>query len=172
MLQARLLFVGTMLIALFSTSITFYGFFLTTVKIPDISTKNLLTNTTDSWFEPKTKVIMLLVDALRFDYFYYNESIVGQEQYPYQNKFAKVHEITKNNPENFVVIRTYSDAPTWTVQRIRCLATGNIPPFIQLAQSLGASVAMEDSIFKEVKNAGRQVMPWETRYGKRPSLMM
>jgi len=153
MLQTRLLFVSTILIALFSVSITFYGFFLTTVKISDTSGKNLLTNTTDPWFEPKTKVIMLLIDSLRFDYFNYNESIAGQEQYPYQNRFTKVHEITKNNPENFVTIRAYSDAPTWTVQRIRCLATGNIPPFIQLAQSLGASAAIDDSIFKQVKNA-------------------
>ena len=153
--MSRSIFFGIMLISIFSTYITFSGFFLTTTKIPDTSNRNLMDNS-DTWFQPKTKVIMLIVDALRFDYFYYNESIVGQEQYPYQNKFVKLHEIVKNNPENFVTIRTYSDGPTWTVQRVRCLVTGSIPPFIQIAQSLGASAAVEDSILSRLSQANKK----------------
>ena len=152
---SRLIFFGIMMISMFSIYITFSGFFLTTVKFPNTSNKNLL-GTNDAWFQPKTKVVMLIVDALRFDYFHYNESIVGKEQYPYQNKFVKLHEIVKSNPENFVVIRTSSDAPTWTVQRVRCLVTGSIPPFIQIAQSLGASAAVEDSILSRLSQANKK----------------
>jgi len=156
MKQAQLLYLRTMIVFMFGTAIMFYGLFVTDLHIPDVSSQNLLTKTDASWFKPKTKVIILLVDALRYDYFHYDESIVGKEQYPYQNKFAKTHNIFKTNPENSVIIKTYSDSPTWTPLRVRCIGTGNIPPYMQLMQSLRAPRAIEDSIFKELKKAGKK----------------
>jgi len=137
--------------AVISFYATFYGFFVAGgVRFSDASQTNLLEKDQSQWFPRKGKVLMILFDSLRFDYLMENGDIAGNKQFP-QNKFRQFEQAYQQNPDKFVLMRARADAPTMTVNRIPCIATGNIPPKSALLQSLGASAAVEDSFPKQMR---------------------
>jgi len=93
---------------------------------------------------------MLLIDSLRFDYLLESRD---DKQLP-QNKFKQFARAYSKSPENFVLMRARADAPTMTVNRIPCIAAGNIPPKSALLQALQASTLDQDSVPKQLKLQG------------------
>jgi len=114
------------------------GFFLVREQVSSISQKNPVDDS-DLWFKPKAKVIFFIIDALRFDFLYYNETLVNHESFPYQNRFVKLHNIFKANPENSLFFKVYADPPTVTVHRVQSMLTGNLPPFVEITENFGSS---------------------------------
>lgn len=125
------------------------------IKLSDSSQSNLLDTSNSQWFERRGKVVMLLVDALRFDYLLNGQDTVSNKRFP-DNKFKKLNNFIAENPENFVVMRARADAPTMTVNRIPCIATGNIPPKAALLQALEALPAVEDSFPRQLRLLNRK----------------
>jgi len=123
-------------------------------KLPESSQTNLLDKSESQWFERRGKVVMLLVDALRFDYLLNGESTESNKRLP-DHKLKRLNNKIAENPEKFVVIRARADAPTMTVNRIPCIATGNIPPKLALLQALEASKSVEDSFLRQLKVLNR-----------------
>jgi len=155
MLKSQLFYGITICFALYSFYITFYGFFLAGTKLSQTSDINLLEQSNNEWFQPKGKVVMLLFDALRFDYLLNQELTQSNKRLP-DHKLKKLNNLMAENPENFVILRAHADAPTMTVNRIPCIATGNIPPKASLLQALEALPAIEDSFPKQLRMLKRK----------------
>lgn len=156
MQKSKFFFIITLFFAVCAFYTTFYGFFVAGgAKFSDVSQTNLLQTNQTQWFTRKGKVVMILLDALRFDYLFPNGDIVGNKQFP-QNKLKKLNEAYVKSPENFVIMRARADAPTMTVNRIPCIATGNIPPKDALLEALQASPAVEDNLPKQLRMLGRK----------------
>ena len=152
MLVSKALYLTTIIFAVFSIYCTFSGYYLTTVKFSQTSQSNLLQPTSQQWFEPKARVIMLLVDSLRFDYLAQDSASKFK-----QNKFKKFSNLFKTSPNETVLLRAKSEAPTLTIERLPCLLTGNIPPKANIIQAFGALPISEDNILKQLSNAKKKI---------------
>jgi len=154
MLKSDALFLTTILFVLLSLFTFFHGMFLTTSPLPDISDKNPIDEST-KWFEPKSKVIMLVFDGLRFDYLFEDPSIPEKQSFK-QEKSHVFPEILAKSPEKVVICRAYADTPTLTVQRVPSLVTGSLPPKANTLLAFGALPLHEDSVIKQAHLAGRK----------------
>ena len=70
------------------------------------------------------KAVILIIDALRYDFALYNTSVEEQEALPYQNKLKVIHEVLENSPQHGALFRFVADPPTTTMQRLKALTTG------------------------------------------------
>lgn len=123
---------------LFAIYIISKGFLFAADKgvIKDLPT---IINQNVKWSSKKVKVIMFIIDALRFDFLHQDEDIAKNQTHVYKNRFKKLYQLVGENPENFVMFATYADPPTVTVHRIQALMTGNLPPFIEITENFGSS---------------------------------
>ncbi|XP_035435426.2 GPI ethanolamine phosphate transferase 3 isoform X1 [Spodoptera frugiperda] len=105
----------------------------------------------------QSKVVFLLVDALRYDFTEYDESIV--KPLPYQNRLPVMREMLDRWPDRTRLYRFMADPPTTTLQRVKALATGSLPTFIDASSNFAAMELQEDNIIDQVtKNGGRAVL--------------
>ncbi len=121
---------------------------MTQLKFDDTSSLNLLDNSTQ-WFQPKVKVVMVIVDGLRFDYLLNYENI-DHDPALRVNKLKMFNKMYFRQKENFVILRAKADIPTLTVLRVPCLMTGNVPRLGSVLTAFGALPAEEDSIPRQL----------------------
>ena len=111
-----------------------YGFFLTKEPVENSSSINFVDNST-KWFEPQvSKMLIIILDALKFEFLLQDDN--DQSAY-YKNNFPFLQKLLKNEPNNSVLIKFYSDPPTVTQARIKSVLIGNLPPFIDLTKNFG-----------------------------------
>ena len=75
-----------------------------------------------------SKIIVLLVDAFRYDFAVWNETLSQSEALPYQNRMPHLHQLLKHS-KNSKLFKIYADPPTTTMQRIKGHWTENIGKF-------------------------------------------
>lgn len=95
----------------------------------------------------KAKVILVLIDAFRYDFALYNESI--DEEY-YLNKMPIISKILNTKPDNTRLYKFVADPPTTTMQRLKALTTGTLPTFIDAGSNFATPEINEDNIIDEV----------------------
>ena len=155
MLISRVLTLTTLSFAFFSLYALFYSLYQTQLKFHDTSDLNILIqdNSTE-WFKPKVKVVMVIVDALRFD-FLLNYKNIDQDPLLKNHKFRSFNQAFYKHPEKFVVVRAKADIPTMTILRVPCLMTGNVPRLGSVLTAFGALPAEEDSIPRQIYRQNR-----------------
>ncbi|CAH1163782.1 unnamed protein product [Phaedon cochleariae] len=105
----------------------------------------------DICLPPRTRVILLIVDALRYDFTVYNETNI--DPLPFQNKLPVVHESLRKYPDNSRLYKFIADPPTTTMQRLKALTTGSLPTFIDAGSNFATSEINEDNIIDQlIKN--------------------
>lgn len=117
------------------------GFFLTRYEITEKS------EVFDS--QPKEqygKIVVLLVDALRYDFVYPSNS-----SFAYANNLEIMQALLKSYPNNTVLMEFISDPPTVTMQRIKGMTTGSLPTFIDFKDNLQSDSIQEDNILYQLK---------------------
>lgn len=95
-----------------------------------------------------TKVILLLIDGLRYDFAEYDDEI--DEPLAYQNNLH----IIKNKLRDTSTSRLFkfiADPPTTTMQRLKGLTTGSLPTFIDAGSNFATPEINEDNIIDQVK---------------------
>ena len=97
------------------------------------------------------RVVWLLVDALRYDFTIYDESLHPVP--PYRNKMPFVRDLLRDRPENAKLFRFVADPPTTTMQRLKALTTGSLPTFIDISSNFNSYEILEDSILYQAKNS-------------------
>lgn len=70
------------------------------------------------------KAILIVIDALRYDFMLYNESLEGKDTLSFQNKLGIIHEVLKTRSGHGRIFKFVADPPTTTMQRIKGLTTG------------------------------------------------
>ena len=82
-------------------------------------------NTEGCWLKKRHgKAVILIIDALRYDFALYNESLDEQEALPYHNKLKVIRDVLERMPEHGALFRFVADPPTTTMQRLKGLTTG------------------------------------------------
>ena len=155
MLISKALVTGALFFATFSIFAMFYSLFMTQLKFSDSSEYNFLSQDNSAWFQPKVKVVMFIIDALRFDYLLNYENI----DYDPRLQDLKLNQFNKKyfeEPDKFVILRAISDTPTATVMRVPSLMTGNVPRKGSVLTAFGALPSIEDSIPRQLFNHGRK----------------
>lgn len=99
----------------------------------------------------KSKVIIVLIDALKYDFGVYKKNIT--QSLPYENKLTVLHELLEHMPEQSRIMRFKADPPTTTLQRLKGLTTGSLPTFVDMGSNFASPEINEDNIIDQmVKN--------------------
>ncbi|XP_064107023.1 GPI ethanolamine phosphate transferase 3-like isoform X1 [Macrobrachium nipponense] len=115
-----------------------------------------LKNSNDCWTAPIfKKAVILLIDALRYDFALYNSSI--KDPRPYQNKMEVFESIIKSHPMHARLYPFVADAPTTTMQRLKGLTTGSLPTFIDASQNFASEEINEDNIVDQLVGCGKKI---------------
>lgn len=100
----------------------------------------------NNWNSPQiNRSIIIIIDALRYDFVYSNNKT--ESNLYYHNKFTILQHLLETEKENTLLIKTYSDPPTVTTQRIKSLMTGNLGSFIEFKDNFsGKEVKYKNNI--------------------------
>ena len=101
-------------------------------------------------------VVCILVDALRYDFVYYNSS-VGSKRPFYINQMKNLGELLVNKPSQAKLFRFIADPPTTTMQRLKALTTGTLPTFLDIGSNFNSYQIQEDNLIRQCKNNGLRV---------------
>lgn len=122
---------------------------------------NMLENHTDVTLADfclptKSRVIMLVVDALRYDFGVFDSNL--KHPLAYQNRLPVLDELQTEHPNRVRLVRFVADPPTTTLQRIKGLTTGSLPTFIDIGSNFDTGAIHEDSIIDRVVQSGRSAV--------------
>uniref|UniRef100_A0A914KL82 GPI ethanolamine phosphate transferase 3 n=1 Tax=Meloidogyne incognita TaxID=6306 RepID=A0A914KL82_MELIC len=113
------------------------------------------------WIKPKyNKSILLIIDALRFDFIFPYENCMGKQQLKgdekyYHGQMPKIARLLREQPGNALLFPFISDAPTTTFQRIKALVTGSVPAFIEAGDNFDGTKISEDNILDQLLTSGK-----------------
>jgi len=106
------------------------------------------------------RVVALVIDALRYDFVFSDGSPDDSDNPPprgaHVGRLARLRAaVGRPDPRASRAFRFVADPPTTTAQRIKALATGGLPAFVELGSSLAAGPAPGDSLVTALARAGR-----------------
>ncbi|XP_054748471.2 GPI ethanolamine phosphate transferase 3-like [Lytechinus pictus] len=118
------------------------------------------------------RAVVLLIDALRYDFTLFNTSLPSSEAAPFQNKMPVIHETVTNFPEQSILFKSLADPPTTTLQRLKGITTGSLPTFVDAGQNFASFEISEDNIVDQLVQAGKRVTfmgddTWMTLFNKK-----
>uniref|UniRef100_A0A8D9ABB3 GPI ethanolamine phosphate transferase 3 n=1 Tax=Cacopsylla melanoneura TaxID=428564 RepID=A0A8D9ABB3_9HEMI len=105
----------------------------------------------------KVRVILLVIDALRYDFTVYNSSN-NVKPLPYQNKLSVIHHTLLKHPDRSRLFQFVADPPTTTMQRLNGLTTGSLPTFIDIVKNFASSAIVEDNIIDQVRAVNKSIV--------------
>lgn len=126
------------------------GFLLTRQVLDDVAVKTAEYGKFD-------KAVVLIVDALRFDFV-----IPVEDQHPgysgnFHNNIDVLYESMFKDEGSSLLLKFIADAPTVTLQRLKGLTTGSLPTFIDAGSNFDGSVIEEDNMIKQMYQQGKQI---------------
>ncbi|XP_062964064.1 GPI ethanolamine phosphate transferase 2 isoform X2 [Cynocephalus volans] len=94
-----------------------------------------------------SKVVIVLIDALRDDFVFGSK---GVKFMPYTTYLVE-----KGASHSFVA---EAKPPTVTMPRIKALMTGSLPGFIDVVRNLNSPALLEDNVIRQAKAAGKRII--------------
>jgi len=115
-------------------------------------------NTRVEFTQQYDRVVLVIIDALRFDFVYFNTSLKSNETNFYHNQLGVVHDLIQKAPDKARLFKFLADPPTVTMQRLKGLTTGGLPTFIDVKDNFASSAITEDNIVAQLTRHGRKVV--------------
>lgn len=116
-------------------------------------------NTSRSYcLDKRSRVIILLVDALKYDFGVYNSSVDEATAAPFQNNLKVIHELQRSAPSHTRLYKFIADPPTTTLQRLKGLTTGTLPTFIDMGSNFATPEINEDNVIDQLKATGKKTV--------------
>jgi len=144
------------------------GFLLRRQVLPD---KSVCSNATPHRPHPDScnavprqfaKAIVIIVDALKYEFVVYNDSLPLDRAKPYQNRLPVLRRLTRGGGGGGGgggrLYEFLADPPTTTMQRLKGLTTGSLPTFIDVSSNFASYEINEDNIIDQLKSAGKRVV--------------
>ena len=103
------------------------------------------------------RVVIMLVDALRFDYTVFDESVPVKKWTNFQNRMPIIARLRKEYPDRSRLFRFVADPPTVTMQRLKALVTGGLPTFMEIKSNFESDAISEDNIIFQLRRMGKNV---------------
>ncbi|KAG7665383.1 GPI13 [[Candida] subhashii] len=152
--KLRYTFIGYIIVLIFLSIIQFIGvgfftqgFLLRRNVLPDINSCSTGSgsgnNNNDTCMRPAkyNKTVLLVIDALRFD-FVIPVTPESSNEY-YHNNFPILYELAQQ--DNGILLKFMADPPTTTLQRLKGLTTGSLPTFIDASSNFNGDAIEEDN---------------------------
>lgn len=98
------------------------------------------------------KTIVLIIDALRFDFVVPND-----DDKFYHNNFPVLYDKFVTEPGNSLLLKFMADPPTTTLQRLKGLTTGSLPTFIDAGSNFNGDEIDEDNWVLQAYLAGKSI---------------
>lgn len=144
------------------------GFLLTRLVVEEKSLCNVnFTTKTDQhggeddqgcWMHRRfRRAVIIVIDALRYDFAAPHPSQKGSIDLPYQNKLKVIRELLRKKPERTRLYKFVADPPTTTLQRLKGLMTGSLPTFVDAGSNFASSEITEDNLIDQLLNAGKNI---------------
>lgn len=111
--------------------------------------QNAYDNSTQFCLKSNSRVILLIVDALRYDFTVFDNN--NNDPLPYENKLPVIKDILNKYPDSSRLFKFIADPPTTTMQRLKALTTGSLPTFIDAGSNFATSEINEDNIIDQVR---------------------
>ncbi|XP_035313387.1 GPI ethanolamine phosphate transferase 3 isoform X2 [Cricetulus griseus] len=108
-----------------------------------------------------SRVVLVLIDALRFDFAQPQRSRVPGEppvSVPFLGKLGSLQRILETQPHHARLYQSQVDPPTTTMQRLKALTTGSLPTFIDAGSNFASHAIVEDNLIKQLTSAGRRIV--------------
>ena len=118
------------------------GFLLSRQVLPDIARCSPDTCFATPKFD---RAVVLVVDALRFDFAVPVDPAHALHDEYCHNHFSVLYELAQKHPENAVLLKFLADPPTTTLQRLKGLTTGLLPTFIDAGLNFNGDAISEDN---------------------------
>lgn len=101
------------------------------------------------------KAVVLVIDALRFDFLAPPELRRGEPSEFHSDKVGTVQRLLRDEPEAAVLFPFMADPPTVTMQRLKGLTSGALPTFIDMKDNFASEEITEDNLVAQLRAAGR-----------------
>ncbi|KUJ20118.1 uncharacterized protein LY89DRAFT_641660 [Mollisia scopiformis] len=111
-------------------------------------------------WHPKTfdKAIVLIIDALRYDFTVPFEASGEDPAQAYHNALPFLWETAIREPQNAFLLPFIADPPTSTLQRLKGLTTGTLPTFIDIGSNFAGTAIEEDNLLMQMRDAGKRIV--------------
>ena len=112
------------------------------------------------WMPAKfNKTVVIIIDALRYDFAYYNSTLAeAKDELPYHNKLKVIHELLTERPMNSRLLKFVADPPTTTMQRLKGLSTGSLPTFVDVGANFHSSEITEDNWIDQLLSQDKEIV--------------
>lgn len=108
--------------------------------------------------EPKfSRAIILLVDALRYDFLFPIDSSSSLYDPFHHNHLTIPASLSKSQPRNSLMYKAIADPPTTTLQRLKAITTGSLPTFVDAGSNFAGSRVDEDNWLDQAKRNGKRI---------------
>lgn len=127
------------------------GFLLTRQVLDNVAVK-------DTEYGKFDKAVVLVVDALRFDFVIpVNENDPKFNSYYHNNLDFLYNSFRDQKSGSSLLLKFIADPPTTTLQRLKGLTTGSLPTFIDAGSNFDGSVIEEDNVIKQLYEQGKKI---------------
>ena len=143
------------------------GFLLKRLIVEEISSCHVnFTSKTDQhgqdaegcWMHKRFKrAVIIIVDALRYDFAAYQSSVKSGTELPYQNKLKVFRELLRKKSDQTRLYKFIADPPTTTLQRLKGLTTGSLPTFVDAGSNFASSEITEDNYIDQLIKANKSI---------------
>uniref|UniRef100_S4RDL5 Phosphatidylinositol glycan anchor biosynthesis class O n=1 Tax=Petromyzon marinus TaxID=7757 RepID=S4RDL5_PETMA len=99
------------------------------------------------------RAVLVVIDALRLDFATYDAA--RSEPKPYENRLPALHAALQATPRHARLFRFRADPPTTTMQRLKALATGGLPTFIDVSSNFASARVEEDNLVGQLVSVGQ-----------------
>ncbi|CAG9472211.1 unnamed protein product [Plasmodium vivax] len=114
---------------------------------------------------PYDRIVILLIDALRFDFTLYDpnykkeqendesgdeEKNTSKEVRYFQNNMMHLHHMLKTEKDKTMLFRFQADAPTVTTSRIKSMVIGSIPNYLDVNENFSPSDDIQDNFVEQL----------------------
>lgn len=112
----------------------------------------------DCTLPPKfDRAIILLVDALRFDFLLPIDPSSAKYDAAHHNHLTVPIELTDREPQHSLLFKSIADPPTTTLQRLKAITTGSLPTFVDAGSNFAGSRVEEDNWLEQANRAGKRI---------------
>lgn len=103
------------------------------------------------------KAIIVIIDALKYDFIVFNESLKSSNTPYYKNKLRTMHQLSRKKPLHTRRYKFIADPPTTTMQRLKGLTTGSLPTFVDAGANFHSYAITEDNLIDQMIKLGKKV---------------
>lgn len=105
---------------------------------------------------PFERAVIVVIDALRFDFLLKNDSQTNHDKY-FLKRLPIIQTLRDHHPDSSLLYQFRADPPTTTMQRVKGIMTGSLPTFIDAGANFASSAVSEDHLLRHVKKKYQQL---------------